>query len=627
MVAGSRNATTDTSRLSTLTLRKKCRNDSLRWRSTGWTPLAYPASAFFLDSAGPVTTTAPSAEVNPYFPLDKDVLRAAIRELLILDGSIDADTLTLKEDLVRFEASDTQKANVVGVCPLYTFHLQPGNWKRLKEEVAPPPVEKHDGVIAEAAHTSKRKLLVCTRDSKRRSKRRIIDVKEEETGPPLACEAKSDEIDIADDIKASVSSAAVLVDIILERARWRDEQGGCFLAPALSSAQRESLVSSSVPEQPLRKVSDVDQSSLSDCPPVLLDVTEESCGEHDISLFIDFVNRKEKGSVSLLEREIPALLDVSIVFELSLRNAAYRMLNHMCLSFDSEALRLFLGYKSSALKRERVLRILSDYLFDVSHAMFAWKQTESEILSERTDSSLQTQTSFCQEIDSVVRDSLFDERALKKIGGLDDASILRHAIEISRSERRSEPWETFAKTATGRRLLSHHRSGHACLVGQKRRGQRIKRFSSSASTDASEEEQRSRASSIASYDDDENSNRGYRLENPQQQLQLATTPCSTIQNLSEVLHLTLTRNIDETWGVLLSREGDLCVVERAPEKSSVRCGDMVLSVKNDRGESAAPPASTANNDNPGWFQDVVNVFKGSNELHLVVRRVGCGVAT
>lgn len=583
--------------------------------------MAYPASALFVDSSGPVRS-APSGELNPYFPLDKDVLRAAIRELLILDGSLDADTLTLKEDLVRFEATDTQIVNVVGVFPIYAFHLQPGKWKRLKEEVAPPIVETRDGVTteseaeAESLHTSKRKPLVCTADSKRRLRRRIFDDK-----------AKSGEIDIADDVKVPVYCASVLVDIILMRARWRDEQGACLLEPSESSTPRESLVSSSARYRPLRKVSDVDKSSLSDCPPVLLDITEETGGEHDISRFIDFVNSMEKGIVTLVERDIPALLNVSIVFESSLRNAAYRMLHHLCSSFDSEALRLFLGYKSSALKRERVLRILSDYLFDVSHAMFAWKQTETEILSERTNSTLRTLTSFCQEIDTVVRDSLFDERALKKIGGLDDASILRHAIEISRSERRSEPWETFAKTATGRRLLSHHRSGRACLVGQKRRGQRIKRFSSSASTDASEDGQRSRASSIASCDDDENSNRGYRPENPQQQLQQVTKTCSTIQNLSEVLDLTLTRHKDKTWGVRLSREGDMCVVERAPEDSTVRCGDMVLLVKNERGESAAPPASCANSDNPGWFQDVVNVFKGSNELRLVVRRVGCGVAT
>lgn len=627
MVAASKTATADPSGYSKFTLRNKGRNDTLRWRSTGWTPLAYPASALFVDSAGPSSsvTVANSnpTEVNPYFPLDTDVLRAAIRELLILDGSLHADTLTLKEQLIRFESSDAQITHVVAVLPFYSFHLQPGQWKLAKQEVTPLQTEKRDDATAEssaeATNDSKRKVSVCLVDSNRRLKRRYVANKE----PKSDEQAESDKTDIADDAKASVSSAAALVDIIQARALERDDRGVCSVEPLENSAPKESLVSSNALDRPLRKVSDVDQGSLSDCPPGLLDVTDETCSEQDFSLFIDIVNRKENGSVALLEHEIPAFLDVSIAFESFLRNAAYRMLHQMCSSFDSEALRLFLGYKSSALKRDRVLRILSDYLFDVSHAMFAWKQTESEILSERTASSLRTQTSFCQEIDSLVRDSLFDERALKKIGGLDDSSILRHAIEFSRSERRREPWEKFAKTATGRRLFSHHRSGRAHLVGQKRRGQRIKRFSSSASADASEEGQRSRASSIASYDDDENCNRGCRPENLQQQPQQVPTHCSTIQNMSEVLDLTLTRNVDESWGVLLSREGDMCIVERALEMSTVRCGDMVLSVKNDRGESAAPPASSANNDNPGWFQDVVNVFKVSNELHLVVRRVGC----
>jgi hypothetical protein len=625
MVAVSQNAITDANRVSKLLAKKKGRNESLRWRSTGWTPLAYPASALVLNSSMADTVT----EVNPFFPLDKDVLRAAVRELLILDGSLDPGNLKLKEDRIRFESFDVQMTKGVGVGPVYAFHLQSGKWGRIKEEDVSLPnqggINTSVNNTADVAHATKRKLPCSIFVSKKKSRKRSIqDIDIESKTNQLSCDAECDEVDAVQEIKASISSAAALVDLILQRAR---HNSACVLEPVLSSTDvKESAASLDALDPPPRKVSDVDQTSLSDSPPVLLDLADETCGDQDITLFIDIVNRKADGSVTLLKHKIPQFLDVSIVFESSLRNEAYRMLSQTCSSFDSEALRLFLGYKSSALKRERVLRILSDYLFDVSHAMFAWKQTESEILSERKDAALPTQTSFCQEIDSLVSNSLFDERALKKIGGLDDASILRHAIEISRSERRNEPWERFAKTATGRRLLSHHRTGRASLVGQKRRGQRIKRFSCSASTDASDDGQRSRASSIASYDEIESNNRSCPQDSLPHSLQHDPSAGLKIQNLSEVLDLTLTRNVDKSWGVLLSREGDMCVVERAPEKSSVRCGDMVLSVKNERGESAAPPASSANNDNQSWFQDIVNVFKGSNELRLVVRRVGCWVA-
>lgn len=625
MVAESQNTMADANRVSKLISKKKGRSESLRWRSTGWTPLAYPASALILKSSMVGTAT----EVNPFFPLDKDVLRAAIREMLILDGSLDPENLKLKEERVKFESFDAQMAKGVGIGPAYAFHLQSGKWNRIREDDVSVANKSGENTAfktkADMERAAKRKMPSSIIISQKLlKKRRILDTDTESKSNQRACDAKRDKANTTEEIKASIPSAAALVDLILYRAR---HNSACMLEPVLSSADaKESPACSDALDRPPRKVSDVDQASLSDSPPVLLDLTDETCGEQDITLFIDIVNRKADGSVTLLKRKIPAFLDVSIVFESSLRHEAYQMLSQICSSFDSEALRLFLGYKSSVLKREKVLRILSDYLFDVSHAMFAWKQTESEILSERTDTALPTQTSFCQEIDSLVSHSLFDERALKKIGGLDDASILRHAIEISRSERRNEPWERFATTATGRRLLCHHHTGRAYLVGQKRRGQRIKRFSCSASTDVSDDGQRSRASSIASYDEIESNTRACPYDCLPHSIQHDPSAGLKIQNLSEVLDLTLTRNVDKSWGVLLSREGDMCVVERAPETSSVRCGDMVLSVKNERGESAAPPASSANNDNQSWFQDIVNVFKGSNELRLVVRRVGCWVA-
>jgi len=640
--------------------------------------LAYPASSLIVNASSyydSISVTEDSAQVNPFFPLNKDVLRAAMREMLILDGSISADTLQLNQGRTRRflrKSSDRQMtkketpttptttvandddayAYAFGVGPPYASHLQPGKWIPVKQHSAALRVEA-------AAITVPEEDAVLNVEPKRKLPSSIFVAKKKQKKRDMSAEKKglktSQDLDDPksmepfEEIQVSVSCAELLVDRILQRACQKKDDASFVVEPVLSTEVQELLASDSHQERPPRKVSDLDQVSLADQPPVLFDLTEETCGEHDISLFVDIVNRRKDGSVTFLKREIPSFLDVSIVFESSLRNKAYRMVSHICNSYDVEALRLFLGYKSCALKRERVLRIISDYLFDVSHAMFAWKQTESEILSERTGSALPSIASFYQQIDSLVRDSLFDGRALKKIGGLDDSSILRHAIEISRSERRKEPWERFAKTVSGRRLLSHHRSGRAYLVGQRRRGQRIKRCSNAASIDGtSEERQRSRASSIASYDDDdaaaaaaiENTNNHHTIANkvsisyattntapaPQQQ-QEPISALSTVQNLSEVLELTLNREVDKSWGVLLAREGDMCVVDRAPENSCMRCGDMILSVKNDRAESAAPPASFHANltiSNPScWFKEIVNVFKGSNELHLVVRRVGC----
>lgn len=610
---------------------KKQESQSFRWRSTGWTPLGYPASSLIVNaSTYDSISVTESNEVNPFFPLDKDVLRAAMREMLILDGSLNADSLKLNEERTKFrKSSDTQvteKEPCFGVGPAYASHLEPSTWIPVKVEAAAARGETivPDNVVKTEP---KRKLPTSVFVGKKKQKKR--DVSAEKAWKSARAVNDVNLAEKLEEISASVSCAESLVEIMLERAQKQGDPA-FLVEPVLCADVQELLSSESQMERPPRKVSDADQSSIADQPLAFMDINEETCGQQDISQFVDIVNRKKDGSVTFLKRTIPSFLDVSIVFESALRNTTFRMICHICESFDVEALRRFLGYKSCALKRERILRILSDYLFDVSHAMFAWRQTESEILSERAGAALPSIASFYQKIDSLVRDSLFDERALKKIGGLDDSSILRHAIEISRSESRKESWERFANTASGRRLLSHHRFGKAYVVGQKRRGQRIKRFCGAASADTSEGGQRSRASSIASYDDFENTVTSITKANLPESNSVASqeqsaTP-STIQNLSEVLELTLTREFEKSWGVLLAREDDMCVVDRAPDGSDVRCGDMILSVRNDRGESAAPPASchaTSTISNPTWFQEIVSVFKGSNELHLVVRRVGC----
>jgi hypothetical protein len=597
---------------------KKSR-EAPKWRSTGWTPLTYPASALVVDAMMTANGTfciEEAVEGNPLFPLDNDVVQAAIREMLILEGSIEADTLKLNEDRKLFrKSSDAQMTqgadDELGLGPVFTSHVYPSIWKRCKENhIFSAHVGDEVGIDSRYL---KRKM---PEHVSKKAKRRMLAEKQSES---------FGEADSVEKIETSITCAETLVALILDRARLEEYQA-CIPEPVLSTNDRNEPIDSENAGRPPRKVSDVDHDSTIDRRTVLFDLTGESCGVQDMSLFIDLTHRTKNGSVAFHKGEIPAFLDVSISFESTLRNLAYRMISEICLSFEDEPIRMFLGYKSGALKRERVVQMLSDYLFDVSHAMFAWKQTEIEVTSQRTGAVLSVQTSFLQEVDSLVRDSLFDERALRKIGGLDDSSILRHAIEISRCKRRKETWENFAKTATGRRLLSHHRSGTVHLVGQKRRGQRVKQFASSAaSCDTSEEGQRSRASSIASYEEiDHNLPCLTEICDCNHKERSFVAPYgTTIHHLSEVIEMTLTRKSGESWGVLLSREGDMCVVDRAPADGLLFSGDLILSVRNDRGESATPPALSSQAQGVDWFKDVVNVFKGSNELRLNVRRVGC----
>lgn len=78
------------------------------WRSSGWAPLSYPSLALYqykcikhatsnaAADSNAITTANSNAneiELNPFFPLHKDVILAATRELFILDQAIDSSTL------------------------------------------------------------------------------------------------------------------------------------------------------------------------------------------------------------------------------------------------------------------------------------------------------------------------------------------------------------------------------------------------------------------------------------------------------------------------------------------------------------------------------------------------------
>jgi hypothetical protein len=70
------------------------------------------------------------------------------------------------------------------------------------------------------------------------------------------------------------------------------------------------------------------------------------------------------------EYQLPHMLDLSIMLETYLRNMALRIVRCLSTYFTDKALREFLGYKSATGKTQRaIVEILSDFLFDVSHAM------------------------------------------------------------------------------------------------------------------------------------------------------------------------------------------------------------------------------------------------------------------
>jgi hypothetical protein len=375
-----------------------------------------------------------------------------------------------------------------------------------------------------------------------------------------------------------------------------------------------------------RKVSDVDQESVtSNCKGSFATsffIPADVMGNLDIARFVNLAERAQDGTFPLKRGDLPNLLDASIATESSLRDEAIRMTTVMTRSFCDSALRLFLGYKAPTLKRDRLIQVLADFLFDASHAMFAWDQTMHELLVNK---SMVEPLSWKQwtELDNIVKNSLFDDRALRKIGGFESSSLLPHAISIGRLRKRGLSWEAFAKTTDGKRLLAHHRgnSGDNLLVGQKRRGHRQRhRVVLHPHEATTEKVQRSRCYSIGSADVD-----GLVSDE-------SVPESSFFADVPSTSQVHLVREEGTSWGILLAKEGDMCVVARAggsPQTSSenneIRCGDMILRCSNERGETAYAPCFSGRQklqEMGGWFRTIVDLFKSSKELHLAIQRVG-----
>ena len=355
-----------------------------------------------------------------------------------------------------------------------------------------------------------------------------------------------------------------------------------------------------------------------------------------------------------VRNNLPHLLDVSIMVEAHLRRTAYQMIQRLTSHFDEKTNREFLGYKSSSLKKDRILLLMSDFLFDVSHAMFAWDQTEAETFG--TDSYTDARrgnhhTTLSSALDGkslILRDKkvcdiLFDSKALRKIGGFDPSSLLYHAVSIQRLRAKKETWVDLAKTSNGKKMLRHHFDNQARVqVGQIRRGQRIRKsrsvfhpVSTTATTTTSNEKglkSRSRSSSIAS---DENDLKNVSDCHSLNDIVEDDSNSMQIQNIiPDSLSITVSRqDTSKSWGILLAKEGSMCMVMRVPneksEKSDETCpnttlqrGDLIVSFRNERNEIFIPSQHNVRASSD-WFSEVVSLFRRSCTLYLNVRRVTC----
>jgi hypothetical protein len=94
-------------------------------------------------------------------------------------------------------------------------------------------------------------------------------------------------------------------------------------------------------------------------------------------------------------------------------------------------------------------------LFDVSHAMHAWLQTEKDIMRKLQVSKESIDN---KDMDEHIKNALFEQnhRAIKNIGGFDDSSLLPLALGIHRCRQNKITWTEYAASLEGENAFGLH---------------------------------------------------------------------------------------------------------------------------------------------------------------------------
>lgn len=208
-------------------------------------------------------------------------------------------------------------------------------------------------------------------------------------------------------------------------------------------------------------------------------------------------------------------------------------------------------------------------------------------------------------MDSHICKMLFDARSLRKIGGFEPSSLLLHALSIGRLRSKNTSWADHRMTEEGKNLFAHHENREARLnAGLLRRSKRRKMNHSIKPLEISDNGGMSRLRSCSLASD-----------------AMDMTHESDPSIGCGVVSITIRRKEGETWGILLAKEGTICVVMRAPVSSNaslLQVGDLILSATNEHGEKAPIPTN-GTLLLPGWFTETTSLFKKSLVMHLEVR--------
>lgn len=432
---------------------------------------------------------------NPYFPLHRDVLCAAVREMLILDGSVDAKTLNIIKKSATYSApatgldeqAKTENDENVTSCDTDINIVPPdcsgkcvtSDWYDNAEELVMYIIRQaveHSSVLHQDTHDDGKEVSLCE-----------------------SYQLKSD-VDTAQNYVASPSKRKVSdADETYHNNPKRICQDTSFPSHIVQLARSNVVI--------LNRTSS-GKFADAQTPPKLINDSQPAVSDNELDEFLRSPRfykkqgQQQRNSDSTTLFALPPLLQTSIMNEVQLRKVARRFSESIISSNNLDAaLRVFLGYKTTkSVDRNKLISIFSDILFDVSHAMYAWVQTENEMNIRKTggevpectkkNKRVQIPTALRSpaDMESIIKQSLFDPRTLKRLGGFEPSSLLPLALGVRNCRINNVLWEDYAISTEGKKAMEVHLqvglakndtfakkrcySDALFIVGKRRRGRR-----------------------------------------------------------------------------------------------------------------------------------------------------------
>lgn len=406
--------------------------------SARWAPLSYPSAVVFSSSkrdlgrGGERTTSIATRVADPYFPLHRDVLLAAVREWLVIDGKIDHRTM----DVVM-----TRKLDVQGT-PVAVTDAKEG---QTRPHLVPSGVDEKGCDIDHATFRNAEALADYVVDRARLVSAGASDDSDDSFRTSSIATERPD----SSASKRKVSDASDDSELI--------QQGYSNFPPWIVSLVRSNiwLIRTSPSGSKLARLTP--QSGLAFNPITPSDAEEIDHAIHSFLRHPRLQREQQQANVRQITFALPRLLGASIDDEGSLRARAREMVTSIANSFCGNdanffPLRAYLGYKSSKTPSgDRILGIVSDILFDVSHAMYAFIHTQEGMI--RAGVANETNRTS---MDMQIKSSLFDDRALKRIGGFEPSSLLPLALGIRRCRETGTSWKEYARSEEGMMAMGIH---------------------------------------------------------------------------------------------------------------------------------------------------------------------------